>query len=158
MTNKHILLNGFNYFGMNVHIAYNSNLDAVWGCGGLQTDSMALEVKFDLIIEISNLNYNGIYVYNASNSFLGSLWGHGSLQMVSIASEVKFDFRFEISNLIYHAIHVHVAYSSLFGGLWGCGGLQMISEATYDLIFELSDLNYLCWQVSLATNGFKWAY
>ena len=30
-----------------------------------------------------------------------------------------------------------------FGGLWGHGGLQMTSEVTYDLRFELSDLNDL---------------
>ena len=123
-----------------------------------KTASMASKVRYDLRFEISNLNYHGIDVHIASNSFLGSLWGHGGLQTASIASEVKFYLRFEISNLTYPGSHVHVASYSHFGGLWGCGSLQMTSEAAYALIFELSDLNYLCWHVSLAANGFIWAY
>ena len=49
---------------------------------------------------------------------------------------------------------MHVASNSHFGGFWGCGGLQMTSEATYDLRFELSDLNCLCCHVFLAFKDF----
>ena len=144
MKNKHMMLHDFNYFGTNVYIAYNSHLNGIWGHYGLPTASMASKVKYDPRFETSNLNYHGIDVHIDYNSFLGGLWGHGGLQMPSIASEVKFDLRFEISNHIYPGFHVHVASYSHFGGFWGCGGLQMTSEATYDLSFEFSELNYLC--------------
>ena len=67
------MLQDFNYFGIDVHIAYNSHLGAIWHCDGLQMASMASEVKFDQRFEISNLNYTDIYVHIYSNSFLGGL-------------------------------------------------------------------------------------
>ena len=43
------------------------------GHDGLQTSSVAFEVKFDIIFDTSNLNYPGIYVHIACNSQFGGL-------------------------------------------------------------------------------------
>ena len=48
---------------------------------------------------------------------------------------------------------MHIASNSHFGGPRGHGGLQTASEVTCDLGIELSDLNYLCCHVSLASKG-----
>ena len=134
-----MMLHDFNYFGINVYIAHNSDLIGIWYHDGLQTALMAIKVKFDLRFEIHNFNYHGIHVHIAFNSLLSGLRGHGGLQMAPIASEVKFYLRYEISNLFYPGIHVLVDSNNHFGGLWGYVGLQMTSEAKYDLGFELSE-------------------
>ena len=90
MKNKNVILYDFNYFGICVQIAYNSYLSGLWGHDGLQTASMASEVKFDLRFEISDLNYPDIYAHVASNSHLSGPWGQGSLQTASMTSKVKF--------------------------------------------------------------------
>ena len=69
-------------------------------------------------------------------------------------SLTNFNVRLDISSLNYPDIHVHVASNSNLGGLLGHDGLQMTSEVTSDLKIELSDLDYLCFHVSLACKGF----
>ena len=59
----------------------------------------------------------------------------------------SFDLRFEISNLYYPGINVHIASN----GIQGHGGLQTTSEVTSDLKIQLSDIDYLCSHVSLAS-------
>ena len=66
----------------------------------------------------------------------------------------SYDLRFDISNLDYPGIHAHIASNSHFGGLWGHGDLQMTSEVKADHKIELSDLNYLRSDASLANKGF----
>ena len=54
------------------------------------------------------------------------------------------------ATLITLAFHVHIASN----GLRGHGGLQTTSEVTSDLKIQLSDLDYLCSHVSLASKCF----
>ena len=60
-----------------------------------------------------------------------------------LTCEVKADLRIELDDLNYPGIHGHVASGGHFGGLRGHCGLLMTSEDTYEVRFELSDLNYL---------------
>ena len=71
--------------------------------------------------------------------------------MAALTSEVKFDLRFELSNFDYPGIHVHVAYNCYFVDLGGHGSLQTASEFTNDLGIELSDINYICCHIFLAS-------
>ena len=60
--------------------------------------------------------------------------------------------RFETSNLICPRIQMHIISESNFHGLRGPSGLQMTSEATSEVRFELSGLNYLSSHNCLASN------
>ena len=53
-------------------------------------------------------------------------------------------------------IHLHIAYNSHFGGLRGHSSLQnasMASEVTFDLRFEISNLNYPGIHMHVAPNS-----
>ena len=71
---------------------------------------MTLEVKADLIIEMSNLKYRGIHVHISSDGHLGGLRGHGGLQMTL---EVKADLKIELSDLNYLCSHASLACKGL---------------------------------------------
>ena len=61
----------------------------------------------------------------------------------------SYDLRFDISNLDNPGIHVNIASN----GIRGHGGLQRTSEVTPDLKIQLSDLDYICFYVPLASIG-----
>ena len=58
---NHVILYNFYYCGIFFLFAKNSYLGGLWGHGGLQTASVALEVTLDIMFDTINLNYPGIY-------------------------------------------------------------------------------------------------
>ena len=71
-----------------------------------------------------------------------------------MTSEVMTGLWIEVCNLIYPDVYGHIASDGHLGGLWGQCGLQMTTEVKADLKIELNDLNYLCFNASLACKGF----
>ena len=72
-------------------------------------------------------------------------------QRATRSEEAKFDIKFEISNLKNPIIHMHIAPINQCGDLRGHGSLKTASEAASDVKFELSDLNYIGFHVSLGS-------
>ena len=56
-------------------------------------------------------------------------------------------------------MYVHIVYMVPYGGLWGHYNLQTAWEVKLDLIFEISESNYLCepsFKLTLLVK--KWLY